>query len=49
MEQVTLRAQPRAVFGTHPSKRLRRDGFVPATIYGSTTETKSITLDGREL
>jgi len=49
MEQVTLRAQPRAVFGTRPSKRLRRDGFVPATIYGSTTETQSITLDGREL
>jgi large subunit ribosomal protein L25 len=49
MEQVTLRAQPRAVFGTRPSKRLRRGGFVPATIYGSTTETQSITLDGREL
>jgi large subunit ribosomal protein L25 len=49
MEQVTLRAQPRAAFGTRPSKRLRRDGFVPATVYGKTTETQSITVNGREL
>lgn len=49
MEQVTLRAQPRAVFGTRPSKRLRREGLVPATVYGSDANAKSITVDGREL
>ncbi|MDX2344863.1 MAG: hypothetical protein QNL12_14605, partial [Acidimicrobiia bacterium] len=49
MDQVTLSAQPRAVFGTRPSKRLRREGLVPATVYGKDTDVKSITIDGREL
>jgi large subunit ribosomal protein L25 len=49
MEQVTLRAQPRAVFGTRPSKRLRREGLVPATVYGSDANAKSITVNGRDL
>ncbi len=49
MEQVTLRAQPRVVFGTRPSKRLRREGLVPATVYGTDANAKSITVDGREL
>ena len=49
MEQVTLRAQPRVVFGTRPTKRLRREGMVPATVYGKDFEVKSITVDGREL
>lgn len=49
MDQVTLRVRPRAVFGTRPSRRLRRDGFVPAIVYGTNTETQSITVDGREL
>jgi large subunit ribosomal protein L25 len=49
MEQVTLRAQPRAVFGTRPSKRLRRDGLIPATVYGKGSDALSITINGREL
>jgi len=49
MDQVTLRAQPRADFGTRPAKRLRREGLVPATVYGKTSDAKSITVDGREL
>jgi large subunit ribosomal protein L25 len=49
MEQVTLRAEPRAELGTRPSRRLRRLGRIPATIYGKTTATRSITVDGREL
>lgn len=49
MDQVTLRAQPRAEFGTRPSRRLRRQGLVPATVYGKNIETVSITVDGREL
>jgi large subunit ribosomal protein L25 len=49
MEQVTLRAQPRAVFGTRPSRRLRREGLVPATIYGRSANARSITVDRREL
>lgn len=49
MDQVTLRAQPRAEFGTRPSRRLRRQGLVPATVYGKNIETVSITVDGRDL
>ena len=49
MDQVTLRAQPRAVFGTRPSKRLRREGMVPATVYGKGSDAISITVNGREL
>ena len=49
MDQVTLRAQPRAEFGTRPSRRLRRQGLVPATVYGKSIETVSITVDGRDL
>ena len=49
MDQVTLRAQPRAEFGTRPSRRLRRQGLVPATVYGKNIETVSITVNGREL
>ena len=49
MEQVTLRAQPRAELGTRPSRRLRRQGLIPATVYGKTAAVQSITVDGREL
>ncbi len=49
MEQVTLSAKPRAAFGTRPSRRLRRQGLVPATVYGKNAEAKSITVDSREL
>ena len=49
MDQVTLSAQQRSAFGTRPSRRLRRQGLVPATVYGKNSEAKSITVDGREL
>ncbi len=49
MDQVTLRAQPRAVFGTRPSRRLRRQGLVPATVYGKGSDAQSITVNSREL
>ena len=49
MDQVTLSAQPRTAFGTRPSRRLRRQGLVPATVYGKNAAAKSITVDGREL
>ncbi|MDJ0953111.1 MAG: 50S ribosomal protein L25 [Acidimicrobiia bacterium] len=49
MEQVTLSAKPRAAFGTRPSRRLRRQGLIPATVYGKNAEAKSITVDSREL
>ena len=49
MDQVTLRAQPRTEQGTRPSRRLRRRGMVPATVYGRNVAATSISVDGREL
>jgi large subunit ribosomal protein L25 len=49
MDQVTLSAQPRSAIGTRASRRLRRQGLVPATVYGRNAEAKSITVDGRAL
>lgn len=49
MEQVTLSAQPRAARGTRPSRRLRRQGLVPATVYGKNADPKSITVNARDL
>lgn len=49
MEQVTLSARTRAAIGTSASRRLRRQGLVPATVYGKHGDPKSITIDGREL
>lgn len=49
MEQVTLRARSRAMFGTRPSRRMRRDGLVPATVYGHKSDALSIAVSEREL
>ncbi len=49
MDQVTLSAETRAEFGTRPSRRLRREGKVPATVYGKGADVKSIIVDSREL
>lgn len=49
MAQVTLRAQPRVVFGTRPSRRLRREGLIPATVYGRSSDAVSITVNSRDL
>lgn len=49
MEQVTIGAQPRAALGTRASRRLRRQGLVPATVYGKNADPKSIIVNGREL
>jgi large subunit ribosomal protein L25 len=35
--------------GTRASRRLRRQGLVPATVYGKHAEPKSIAVNGREL
>lgn len=49
MDQVTLSATPRADFGTRPSRRLRRQGMIPATVYGKNAGARSITVNGRDL
>jgi large subunit ribosomal protein L25 len=49
MDQVSLRAEPRTVAGTRPSKRLRGAGKVPAILYGRGLDPQSLVVDRREL
>jgi large subunit ribosomal protein L25 len=49
MADVTLNAVPRTELGSGPAGRLRRDGSVPAVVYGLDVDTLSITVNAREL
>jgi large subunit ribosomal protein L25 len=42
-------AEPRTEFGKGPSRRTRRDGRVPAVLYGHNTEPRHVTLPGHEV
>jgi large subunit ribosomal protein L25 len=48
-KQVSLPAQPRTSVGKGDAKRLRRDGRVPAILYGHGIEPRSVSVDEREL
>jgi len=48
-KQVTLTALPRAAAGKGESNRLRRDGRVPAIVYGHEVEPTPVSVDAREL
>jgi large subunit ribosomal protein L25 len=45
----TLIAEPRTVVGSRPAGRLRREGKVPAVMYGLETDTANLIVPGREL
>ena len=49
MQQETLRAVKRDEKGSRPARRMRREGLVPAVVYGAKLETLSISVDQREL
>ena len=49
MEQVTLRGETGRVLGSRSSRRLRRDGRVPAVVYGHGLTALSVAVDRREL
>jgi large subunit ribosomal protein L25 len=49
MEQVTLRADTGRAGGSRPSRRLRREGSVPAIVYGRGMDPLSVAVDQREL
>lgn len=49
MEQVTLSAERRVESGSRPARRMRREGKVPAIVYGRDLETMSVAISGREL
>ena len=46
---VKIKGEKREVFGKNASRRLRREGKVPAILYGPETENISLTLEKREI
>jgi large subunit ribosomal protein L25 len=44
LEFIELKAQPRATRGNSPARALRRDGAIPAVIYGPGKETKALSV-----
>jgi large subunit ribosomal protein L25 len=49
MPDITLATEKRTELGSRPSGRLRRQGKVPAVVYGLHTDSVSITVPAREL
>lgn len=49
MAEVKLRADKRTATGSAASRRLRRAGNVPATVYGLDIEPVSVSVDARQL
>jgi large subunit ribosomal protein L25 len=49
MAEITLKATPRTVHGTRPSRRLRAEGKIPAVVYGTGGDPVPVTVDWREL
>ena len=49
MAEITLPAHSGRTTGTRPSKRLRAEGKVPATVYGLGGDSVSVSVDWREL
>ena len=48
-DEIVLAAEPRAERGTRPAGRIRREGRVPAVVYGLGSDTVSVTVPAREL
>jgi large subunit ribosomal protein L25 len=48
-ESVVLETQPRQGRGTHAARRLRREGLVPAVVYGHKEATVAVALPAEEL
>src|SRR5215510_6125939 len=49
MPDITLTSAPRADLGSGPAGRVRREGNVPAVVYGLGTDPVSIAVPAREL
>lgn len=47
--ELTLRAETGRPMGSRPARRLRREGLVPATVYGREAEPVSVAVNAREL
>lgn len=49
MSELSIEVQPRDQIGSGAARRLRREGIVPAVVYGGGKETVSISVDSRVL
>jgi ribosomal protein L25, Ctc-form len=49
MSDVKLTVEPRTLFGSGPAGRYRREGKVPATVYGLDADPQSVLCGAREL
>lgn len=49
MAEVRIAAQPRGEFGKGAARRVRREGRVPAVLYGHGTQTRHLSLPGHDL
>ncbi len=49
MENIELKAQLRTTKGNGPARAMRRDGRVPAVLYGPKTEPNMISIGARDL
>jgi large subunit ribosomal protein L25 len=49
MPDITLTADPRTDLGTRPAGRLRREGRVPAVVYGLGVDPLTVSVPSREL
>jgi large subunit ribosomal protein L25 len=47
--EVRIAAEPRTEFGKGPARRTRRQGRVPAIIYGHGTDTRHVTLPAHQV
>jgi large subunit ribosomal protein L25 len=48
-DSVVLTTKPRSTSGTHEARRMRKQGLVPAVVYGHKEETLSVTVNRDEL
>jgi large subunit ribosomal protein L25 len=48
-ESVLLVTQPRSTRGTHEARRMRKQGLVPAVVYGHKEETVSVSVSRDEM
>ena len=49
MPEVRIAAEPRNEFGKGAARRVRREGRVPAVLYGHGTETRHVSLPGHDV
>ncbi len=49
MADVILQAEPRSKLGSRNAGRIRREGLLPAVVYGLQADTVSVTVSAREL